>query len=755
MPVNLKQNNLKYKDPQTGLYKSIDVVGEQLTFDAEAYATGYRNGVEITDSNDGAYQNNARYYKDLAETAASTFIIDNTLTKTGQPADAKKTGDEIINLKNSLVSSSTNFVAGKFYNAGDSIFYEGKLYSRKESGADNDWDISKWRVFNVGSSINNINTSLSEGLASRPTSFQIETWITNERNARGMAISNIENSLNAEIRRAKEEENKLNQLFTKDVTDAVDTWIENNPDKIIALQDHSVGSNKIAYNALNYVTPEMFKTSDNDDSDAITAASLVGPVFCGSNTYYIDKITYIHNNLLFGNFVFGVNGSIAAIGIDNIRVEGCSFYLNEFPELNSDNRGKWLLVLQRCNGAIVSRCSFTHGVSSLYIDRCITAIVSNNIFKDMRQTSPRGNGYGVLLIESKSVLINANIFYDVARHAIYVSHDSTSTYNENIDISNNIFYHSEDNSGDDTGFEVPINVRPAKKVIIRNNYFENMFNIATFNRQDISLGDETRGFVGSEDIYITKNIGKFKYTTRRDGVIFFSSSSDTELYPSTKNIIIDGNIVECEYGHFISADNFENLIIVNNKVKFTETTLQAIVMVKMKRKDLLKDLYIKDNIFELNDGFLFNVDDFNPDVIERTDYGNFEIINNKITGIRCIGRWNGRTQSLAAGVNSFNDVVIINNIFDFTHPRDYFSSPKIKRLYLNGNIANTTHGLYIGQPDHQFSTDPIFTHYSAKGSNPGDAIPGSINIFYTDNNNNNNNNRTYIKTYNGWKQIVL
>lgn len=70
MPVNLKTSSLKYKDPSTGEYEPIDVVGEAITFDAEAYAKGTRNGIEITDPSDKAYQKNAKYYAEQAQDAA-------------------------------------------------------------------------------------------------------------------------------------------------------------------------------------------------------------------------------------------------------------------------------------------------------------------------------------------------------------------------------------------------------------------------------------------------------------------------------------------------------------------------------------------------------------------------------------------------------------------------------------------------------------------------------------------------------------
>lgn len=62
--------------------------------DAEAYAVGTRDGSDVP-STDPTYHNNAKYY-------AESLQVDATLTQQGKPADAKKVGDEITNLKGDL-----------------------------------------------------------------------------------------------------------------------------------------------------------------------------------------------------------------------------------------------------------------------------------------------------------------------------------------------------------------------------------------------------------------------------------------------------------------------------------------------------------------------------------------------------------------------------------------------------------------------------------------------------------------------------
>ena len=65
MPITIKPNSVKYKDPVTGAYVSVDVMGEKITHDAEAYAKGTKNGVPVTSLEPG-YHDNSKYYAEQA-----------------------------------------------------------------------------------------------------------------------------------------------------------------------------------------------------------------------------------------------------------------------------------------------------------------------------------------------------------------------------------------------------------------------------------------------------------------------------------------------------------------------------------------------------------------------------------------------------------------------------------------------------------------------------------------------------------------
>lgn len=66
---------------------------EDKVEDAEAWAQGTRGGTPVP-STDPTYQHNAKYYAEN--------IVDNTLSIAGKAADAKKTGDEISDLKDDI-----------------------------------------------------------------------------------------------------------------------------------------------------------------------------------------------------------------------------------------------------------------------------------------------------------------------------------------------------------------------------------------------------------------------------------------------------------------------------------------------------------------------------------------------------------------------------------------------------------------------------------------------------------------------------
>lgn len=76
----------------------VDNAAAAVSGEAEKWATGQIDGTDVP-STDPTYENNAKYYAEQAADAAASIGIDATLTQSGKAADAKKTGDEISELK--------------------------------------------------------------------------------------------------------------------------------------------------------------------------------------------------------------------------------------------------------------------------------------------------------------------------------------------------------------------------------------------------------------------------------------------------------------------------------------------------------------------------------------------------------------------------------------------------------------------------------------------------------------------------------
>ena len=90
MPITIKPNSVKYKDPVTGTYVSVDVMGEKITHDAEAYAKGTKNGVPVTSLEPG-YHDNSKYYAEQAQNIYNSI-----------PQDYSSLASDVDDLKDDL-----------------------------------------------------------------------------------------------------------------------------------------------------------------------------------------------------------------------------------------------------------------------------------------------------------------------------------------------------------------------------------------------------------------------------------------------------------------------------------------------------------------------------------------------------------------------------------------------------------------------------------------------------------------------------
>lgn len=515
---------------------------------------------------------------------------------------------------------------------------------------------------------------------------------------------------------------------------AVDNWLEEHPEATTTIQDGAITTKKIADGAVtedklsaalklnsikNYVTPEMYgATGDGvtDDSTAIQAASQNGVIIGNSDkTYYIGADCKLSNSIANINFIVDKSATISAEK-DDLFIVNCTFKNNEFyPDTG---RGFWILSVTGSKNIAIENCYFSKGVSAVYIDRCSDVKIRNNIFEDFRQygLSAGGNGYGILLIETQNVIISNNFFRDVARHSIYISHDSTSTYCENILIDGNIFEWDSAVVGNTTGFEVTISIRPAKYITISNNLFLNMFAVCEFAVQEIYVGG-TLTAACSQHVTINSNKGSFANHPRHSltGVIFAPADETYSALVAVSDVVISNNVFTIEKGVFVCCNALNDVCIKNNVITFElKTDSHVFCAPSPKQNGLLKTIVFDGNRIE-GAYTLFRISSVAQNVDELI------IANNHIDVTALANCVSGTT---------FKEIKIINNDIVSEQDRTYFSSATVEEITLKCNTSNKRISLYLVATK-VISTDPCFIGYGFNSSNPSDCVAGAIHTWYS------------------------
>lgn len=305
-----------------------------------------------------------------------------------------------------------------------------------------------------------------------------------------------------------------------------------------------------------------------DDSAAIEEAAEYGVLYGEKNkTYRIASNIDIPYGAINCDFYLDKNVTISG---------GRFFFMCKFHKnasvLDDNTRGKWLLRIYNELNPYIGNCEFYNAVSSLYLDRVTNARVENNYFHDIIQTptsvSLGGNGYGVLTVQSDNVHIENNYFKNVARHAVYISHDDESLQCENIFITHNTFKLTSAVSGNTTGFEYTIHIRPANNIIVSENLFEGTKQCVVTVRQKLV----STGYVeGVKNLKITNNIFKNIANSVRqsDGIVTNTYEGADTAESSVKeatNLVISHNFVDNCTVPFFRGASIDGLFIEGNTV---------------------------------------------------------------------------------------------------------------------------------------------------------------------------------------------
>lgn len=132
----------------------VDTAAATVKGEAEAWAVGQRDGVDVP-STDPAYENNAKYYAEQARDIADSIGIDATLSVAGKAADAKKTGDEISELKEDL----------NLYNSYDVLRQFATFADKTSGGITYTWNSDKTICTAVGTTTGTSFTALYNAFA--------------------------------------------------------------------------------------------------------------------------------------------------------------------------------------------------------------------------------------------------------------------------------------------------------------------------------------------------------------------------------------------------------------------------------------------------------------------------------------------------------------------------------------------------------------------------------------------------------------
>lgn len=516
------------------------------------------------------------------------------------------------------------------------------------------------------------------------------------------------------------------------INSAVADWLDTHPEATTTVQDHSLTYEKLVNGTLGFVIPEMYGAVGDgvtDDSSAIEEASTHGILFGGGKTYYIGANCEIVNDIYDCKFIVSKDVSLIATK-NNLTISDCEFSNDDYYP--STGRGYWILIIRNSNNAKINNCYFHKGVSALYVDRCNNVIISNNVFSDLRQMAANagGNGYGVLCVESKILLITNNVFYNVARHSIYLSHDDDSTYNEDICIKNNVFKWDSGVVGNTTGYEETINIRPSKRIVISNNEFINMFGVCAVTSQSIIVNGSSV-YASSEDVYIKNNIGTFNGNPKANetGIVFLPAATENDV--PCKNLVIDNNNFVIDKYKFVICNIINGLTVSNNTITFG--TISGTILIHAPYPTVngdVKNIKLINNIFTSYSVFAIGT--------YAKNVGDLIISDNKMTFDLLASVPNG---------SSFNEVMITNNVIQTTGDRTYLSSSPVSKLTLKNNVINKVVSLYLDATNGTvISTDPCFKGYGYNSANPTVSGAGIINVL--------DNNNIYITDRSGsWHQV--
>ena len=174
MPITFNTAEVKYKDPTTGTYNSVNVV-------AEVPVSEHVARVQQAVADAQAAVNTLESQKNtIAQTVASMAQLgtDTTLSTSGMAADAKITGDSIGLVQGQL---APEFDSAAAYNEGQYLSKSGALYRlTADHDPDVTWDNTSKVLVAIGSEVYNLKGAIANGLNAGKICGDVEGFLAFE-----------------------------------------------------------------------------------------------------------------------------------------------------------------------------------------------------------------------------------------------------------------------------------------------------------------------------------------------------------------------------------------------------------------------------------------------------------------------------------------------------------------------------------------------------------------------------------------------
>lgn len=317
-----------------------------------------------------------------------------------------------------------------------------------------------------------------------------------------------------ELSSLKSDLNEYETIFTDNVDESVQNWLDEHPEATTTVQDGSITYKKLLTGTLGYVTPQMYGAKGDgstDDTRAIQDAINSGyNVFFPKATYVCDTINITGNNLIIngGNstLLFGdQTGFILSTSVHDVVI--CN--INSICEFEKDSESDGNIHIGIESGITnekfvtyniyVYNCNFIGGIGGVSATSVKNITIENCNFYDFVYVAPNEAwGYGILLSSCIDVTIQNCDFKMGAygRHDIYVSVDRRKNENiqdENVSILNCKFDHSN-LVKDESGYYYspgtsPITVRTSNHVNVSGCYFYSVVCAVTATAVDGIVND--------------------------------------------------------------------------------------------------------------------------------------------------------------------------------------------------------------------------------------------------------------------------